>query len=529
MYNVLIADDEPKVCKGLRSIIDWGKYGYNVIDTAEDGEDALEKLNKGRYNLVITDIRMPVLNGLELIKKIQAQNPDIKILIISGYSDFAYAKQAIEYGVKGYLLKPVNREDLIEHIVKLKDELDNELNNRKYIRENANIAIDKFLLDFVTGNLTENAINEKIKSVGISIRSDCYCIALIEIDSFNNLVEKNLEDANLLKFSIRNVVEEIVNEKQIGFVYEDTYGILGILFCGEKFISENNGNISAFLEYIQLNILTYIKTSVTIGYGSIVKSAYQVKDSRKQAQFALHKGILSDGNKIVCYVQENGLNGNHILKMKWDNQRLLSAIEMFDEKSIKTEINSFMDEVSHYRITKDIMQTMLYNFVFTICTAVRKYNGDAVGIFSQNEIYDLENYKLDYSRLKEWLLSKCIVTCEYLADLQKNKSSNIINQVKIYIDKNYSEDLSLKSIAGIFYLSPAYLGRLFKNGIGEAFNDYLNKVRISEVKKMVFTEDSKVYEIITKVGYNNHEHFYRQFKRYEGTSFAEFKETVRKI
>lgn len=226
MYNILIADDEPAVYEGLSILIDWEKYGFHVTNTAEDGEDALEKIKTGRYNLIITDIRMPVLDGLELIKAIKEQNSSTKILITSGYSDFSYAKKAIEYGVKGYLLKPVDREDLIKYIIKIKEELDSELLSTKSLRDNTNMAKDKLLMDFVSGNLTVKSIDQKISDVGISIESEYYYLALIEINNFNAMVDKNLDDANLIKFGIRNIVEEIVNEKKLGYVYEDSYGVL---------------------------------------------------------------------------------------------------------------------------------------------------------------------------------------------------------------------------------------------------------------------------------------------------------------
>lgn len=528
MYNILIADDEPAVCEGLSVLIDWEKYGFYVANTAEDGEDALEKLGNGRYNLIITDIRMPVLDGLELLKTIKEQNSSVKILIISGYSDFNYAQRAIEYGVKGYLLKPVDRDDLMEHIVKIKEELDNENINTKSLRENLNLAKDKLLLDFVSGNLTGNTINEKTSSVGINIKSEYYYLALIEINNFSSMVDKNLDDANIIKFGIRNIVEEIVNERKLGYVYEDSYGVLGILFCGDGQVeTETYKDAVAILEYIRENILKFVNIAITIGYGSLVKSPLQVRNSRKQAQFALQKGILSGDKKILGYYEKD-LSENHLIKMNWDSSRLLEAVEFFDKRSIEAEINFYFDQIMNCQVTNGILQAMLYNFIFAICTIIRKYNGDIARIFSRNEIYELDNCKIFLGNMREWLFQKSNETCDYIVELQRDKSSNIINQIKDYIDGKYSEDLSIKSIAGIFYLSPAYLGRLFKNSTGEAFSDYLNKVRISKVKKMILSEDSKIYEIINKVGYNNHEHFYRQFKRYAGMSFAEYKETIRR-
>jgi two-component system, response regulator YesN len=278
MYNVLIADDEQAICKGLSVIIDWESYGYNPPNTAEDGEDALEKLNVGKYNLVITDIRMPVIDGLELIRAIRVQNPFIKILIISGYSDFEYAKQAMENDVKGYMLKPINRNELTRYISNIKSELDAENISTRLCKLPADVLRDKLLSDLIDGRISSTKLQEWMENIGL---------------------------------------------------------------------------------------------------------------------------------------------------------------------------------------------------------------------------------------------------------LQEHKSQKIIFEIKEYIDKHYQESINLKSIANVFYLNSSYLGRLFTNTFGIAFNDYLNKMRIAGVKEMVLQEGKSIHETIIKVGYNNHEHFYRQFKRYEGISFLEFREKVK--
>jgi len=267
MYNVLIADDEPRITAGMKVIIEWEELGFRVTDTALDGEEALEKIKGSDFNLVIADIRMPVLDGLQLIREIRALNPDIRVLIISGYDNFEYARKAIDYGVKGYLLKPIDREELMAYVVKIRNELDSERN-------------------------------------------------------INPAPRKSLQTSGIIT------------------------------------------------EYADVN----------------------------------------------------------------------------------------------------------------------------------------DNTDADYNR-------------EEVGDI---KISGMESRLKEYVNMHYFMDLSLKSLAAVFYLNPVYLGRLFKQTLGESFSDYLNKVRIAEAKKMINGGNEKIYSVIAKVGYKNHEHFYRQFKKYEGISFAEY-------
>lgn len=244
MYKVLIVDDEPVVREGLSMLIDWKQHGYSVITMVENGGDALKELKRFQYDVVITDIRMPVMDGLELAKSIGELKMTQRVIIISGYNDFNYAKQAIEYGVKAYLLKPVMPDELIKHLQLIKIELD----------------------------------------------------------------------------------------------------------------------------------------------------------------------------------------------------------------------------------------------------SVYKRSQEAISVLSEQ------------------------------------KTTKIIDKILLYIEENYNKELNLKSIAAVFFLNPAYLGQLFKSTVGESFNDYLNRKRIYVAKELVQSKELLVYEIIGRVGFNDHQHFYKQFKRYEGISFAEYKQ-----
>src|SRR5665647_69229 len=161
MYNVLIADDEPAVREGLSIMIDWNSYGFTISNTAQNGRDALEKLTSDSYNLVITDIRMPVLNGLQLIKEIRDKSTDTKIMVISGYSEFEYAKRAIEYGVKAYLLKPINRDELLMNILNIRVELDeiylaNENKNIHVLLKNKHPKIIDQIIKYIEMNYPED-------------------------------------------------------------------------------------------------------------------------------------------------------------------------------------------------------------------------------------------------------------------------------------------------------------------------------------------------------------------------------------
>ncbi len=525
MYNVLIVDDEPRICAGLKVFIDWEAYGFKVIETAQDGEDAIDKLKKNRYNLVITDIRMPEVDGLELIKEIYNYNSSVKLLIISGYNNFEYAREAMKYGVRGYLLKPLNRDDLLQHVLNIKDELDKEVENMIKDRGNNSIRLNKFLFDVANGNLAQKDISVKMQEYRMDMSKGGFLLALIEIEDYYHTFESNLEEANLVKFGLRNIVEEIILQKKIGYVYEDINNTLGIIFFSYMSgLSEET--VKSCLQNICNCIKQYLKININIGYGNCVKKLEVIKESRKQAQIALERRIILGKENVIPYSSVM-VNEKSILDLKWRSENLLAAIEVADKNKIEAEVDLVISEICRKCFPNEVINAIAYNIILEICAMIKSYNGEAVQVIKKEDVNIINSSFRTIEQLKDWLMSICIKTCDYKLELQECKSSSVFTQIKKYIDDNYYNDLSLKSLAEIFYMSPAYLGRLFKNNMGESFNDYLNKVRISEVKKRFLQEDSKIYDILAKVGYSNHEHFYRQFKRYEEKSFAEYKESIR--
>ena len=527
MYNVLIVDDEPDICLGLSEIIDWNEAGFNVLDTATDGEEALEKFSLQKYDLLITDIRMPVISGLDLIKKIREKNLSMKIIILSGYNDFKFAKKAIEYAVNGYLLKPIDIDELTEYLVTIKDELDKELEEYIFSWNNINLAKNRLLLDLATGsNITPN-FNKKINSYEISLKGGFFNIALIEIDNLYSMLDKDFVNANLI-FAVKNIAEEIISANKMGYVYEDTNGTIGIIFNGAVAALTDEKLIEC-LQLIRSNVLNYIKLNITIGYGETVSSIFDIKLSHKQAKQAIELRSITDKGGIIPY-KSSYPDSNTLFDIRWKVDNLLAAIERLSEAEVMAEIKLLVQEISQKKFTVNITKIIFYNIFFDIGNLPKKYNFTDNNFSLQQEIMDLnkDNKTFTLEHFEKLLVGVCIKTCNFIREFQTSKRSNVVDKIQRYIKLHYAEDLSLKSISNIFYMNPVYLGRLFKNDTGDSFTDYVNKIRISEAKKMFFMDSSNISGIIEKLGFNNPEYFYRLFPKYEGITFAEYKKTLQK-
>ncbi|HHW47727.1 MAG TPA: response regulator transcription factor [Clostridiaceae bacterium] len=517
MYKVLVADDEPLICEGMGIIINWRDYGFDNPDIAVNGKEALEKVCAGKYDLVITDIRMPLLDGLELIKALKDKKPEIKIIILSGYSEFSYARQAIQYGVKGYLLKPITADELIRNILTVKKELDEEITRTKILVKSR----DAFLYDFVTGNLTWKEINKKGIEYGLNLSFDSYAVALVEIDNFFSMLEEDLDTARTRKAEIKNIIDIFVRDRSMGYVYDEIEGITGILICGsiptidtQKLVSEMKALCS------EIFCRTGLKVFAGIGCGTACGQSVSI--SRKQAFQALERALFTRKDEVACY-DSAAFCKLSILGEEFDTGRLITAVEECDKELAAKEIDSIISLIVEMPVNIEIVRAFVFDIQMKLCRVIKNYGGDMRVIFNEDDFEkNIFNHKsiIEFSK---WLHKKCEETITYISGFLKKDSYSIIERVKKYIDEHYHEDISLKAISKVFYMNPAYLGQLFIKSEGETFNDYLNKKRISEAKKLLRNENLRMYEIIEKVGYKTLSYFYTQFQKYEGISFSEFK------
>lgn len=521
MYNVLIVDDEPIICEGLCKIIDWNDYDFNVIDTASNGRDAMDKIKKSEIDLVITDVRMPAMDGIELCKQIREYDEAIEIIIISGYNDFEYARKAIEYNVKAYLLKPIMPNELIEQLLCIRHELDRKLELKREDQRKKEILRDKLLYDFISGYMDGEQRGEELAKYDIDLSNCLYNIALIRIDDFLYSSDDKI-DAKSIKDSVRGIIEEFVCQHKLGYVYEDIDGILGILICGKSAYENNRDSLRTKLETMSSIIKRDLGFDVTVGYGTYKTKLSDIKFSRKEALQLLEGRILGRNKKVFSYY-EFIEKDEELWNLKWDKDVFLRSVEEMDEESIQNQIDGLIEDIVSKRITKDIVKSMLISIVWDLSILIQKYNGNVNKIFSYDILDEIDKISNDIHMLNDWIIRVSNEIYTYIMELKSQSSKSLIERVVEYVDDNYDRDIKLSQVADNFYVSHAYLGQLFKEHTGVFFSDYINKKRVDKAKELYITGNFKIYEIIEKVGYKHSEHFYRQFKKYEGITFAEFR------
>ena len=418
MYNVLIVDDEEIIREGLGLLVDWPSLGFEIGGHASNGQEALSCLTgeAGGFDLILTDIRMPVLDGLEFIRTLRATAPTIKIIIISGYNEFTYAQQAISLGVKGFLLKPIDRLELTGLLISVKEELDENRSSLDKASSANSLLQNRFLYDLIHGNLTEDEMVAGRQPGWVDLQGTRYVSALVKIADMRKMVEESLEKAKTIRKSVLSICMQKVGSRDSGAVYEEDDGLIGILFRQRETVL-SSAVITAVLKEILETVHVRLAIRASAAFGESVEKIALLKESRLQAEESL--------------------------------ERLLFA-------------------------------------------------GDS----------------------DETL---CIEASRSSRDLSAKVHPKLIDQVADYVDQHYMEDITLKSVSQHFFMNTSYLGQIFKSATSESFNNYLNKRRITEAKKMIRADHLKISMIVDKIGYKNTQHFYKQFRKYEGLSVQEYK------
>lgn len=501
MLKVLIIDDEPNVRKGLKILIPWNENDFEICGESGDPDEGLKMIMSIKPDIVLIDIKMPGKLGIDIIREVREKGFNGKFIIISGYSNFEYAKDAIKYGVKSYILKPVDEDELIDIVLKLKEEIaqDRKLEKDKKIIEED--CIRNLLLE---GNKDLEEKLEKYDSFQTAIIFD-------EYSKNNDKIVKNLE---------------IMIKDKLNKYSDDIYVIRMNNYVALLFRDFRNSRVKRILVDLKIRISSEIGRNIFITLGcesntpNLISHSYREAEKLLKYKFIYYeKEILS----IDIIKEEDSLINNE----KINAEKLYSYIEVNDIESINDYLVKIKNKIiSEKQSEAEIKILAIKLFLGLVGKLSKDYDLKIKNFFNEeNIVRDINNIN-SLNRLFKYLSNNFI---EISTRIGERSSYGSINKMVAYINKNYYRDLKLEGLAEIFSYNSAYLGKLFKNEVGENFNTYLDKVRIKEAKTLLLEEHLKVYEVSEKVGYKNIDYFHSKFKKYVGMSPMNYKKKSEKI
>ena len=532
--RVLIVDDEIKICQLINHLVDWNAMGMEVVDIVNDGKAAYESICKNRPDIVITDIRIPNYDGLELIELCKEKFPSVFFIIISGYSEFDFAKRAIKFGVEDYLLKPIKKKELENALKKVKEKHESSLHNEQEKNQL------RFLADTAKDKIKQNFLN---RIISYSKEKDSEADFQLELDEINRLyqchfrpglftvvcfqlfVKKEADIKESIEF-LSSKMQKMIQDTLSGACHEliaAFYGssVICLLNCDDEqliYVKKQFGKI-------KLNILSelFSNTVLITGIGKTYGDINGIVSSYKEAEQALlHR--FSDAKQSVFEYAEIQISGKKVsdfIDMKTRND-LIAAQERMDVNTILSYVHSLKEQLADYQSDSKLIYDCCLELIETFQYGSKNYD-----VYFQK--FDLDESKrkigslLTYDELFKYLESDIISKYQNFANQKKVAEKKPIRIAKQYINDNYNQNLTLENVSDHIGFNPTYFSVFFKKETGKNFLEYLTELRIKNAKLYLISTDMDIADIAEEVGYNDLKYFSKLFKKLTGINPSEYR------
>ena len=529
MYKVVVVDNEQTIRKGILGSISWDKLGLEVIGEAADGQGALRMINELQPDILITDIKMPHMDGLQLSELALGALPDLKVIIISGFDDFKYAQKGIQLGVSGYLLKPIQQRELEELLIKLTEELKESAAARKTKTTIASInteqlVLEKFFRGVIVGKRDE-AETASMQRLLMSEQLKSFATLVLEVDGYLNTI-RDMSDEEQQSFS-RMFFETTDNyfagiRGVVNVPSDNCTCIVALYDTDENRLSGNVMRICTQLKQIMSNC----DMSISIGVGRVSANAQGWRESYKEARLALkHKFVMGE-NSTIHYSSIERLEGTYDVSQIKLVSRVVDAVRQMDTGMLKNTLDNALVEMMTGGQMTGAYANLFVSGVFRQTLAfLESIDVSADEIFEDPmEVYSDMINRQTIKAMTDRIFHHLCKVINYISLKKQGKFSGYIDKAKRYIEEHYTEsDISLETIAGQIQMSVSYFSMEFKKTVGRTYIEFLTDLRINRAKELLQGTSLKISEISERVGYENPSYFNYTFKKNTGKTPGEYR------
>ncbi|NLV63950.1 MAG: response regulator [Clostridiaceae bacterium] len=539
MLKVMIVDDEYYFREALKISLSWQDLGFIVCGEAKNGKEALDMIDDLEPDIILVDINMPIMDGLEFVNELKNRGADCKIVILTGHSEFQYAKEAVKLGVYNYILKPVNEKELTETLIDIKRDIETEVNikiehNRlkQQVKESIPLLKEKFLNELIQGNLprNKNAITKRMEYLNIHFCSEYYRVITIEINDESSGI-LNDEDKQLWKFAVSNISCELLEEY---FPYEmcyDSFDRICIIVGVKKNNQELRLLLESRLELIRTAVSKHLGFTVTIGVGNEKKSLHDISASYKEALVALKNMLTQGKDKVITYysVEDSEIKINLFTAV--DRNQLLIHLRTGDSKEIMNLLNQIFTEISSEDLHHEILYVICVEMAAVCMEYIIELGLPLKEVLPNNLLNIIEEIqsKRSIQEIREYMERIFKNTLEAASRSRSSKASVIVEGVKKYIHEHYdNSDMNIDEIARNLYVNYSHLCFIFKRDTGITINEYLTEYRMIKAKELFDAGNNLVLDVAAKVGYADANYFGKCFKKHYGLSPSKYIESIRR-
>lgn len=532
MYKVIIVDDEAVVRVGLKNTIDWNEHGFQLIGDYANGREAWEAVEQHKPELVISDISMPFMDGLELAGLISAQYPYIKLIILTGFDEFEYAQQAIRLKVSDFILKPITAKEIRVLLDRVRSEMDEETKRREdlgrlnnQLNQSLPLLKERFLERLVATGLQRAEINERFAYFGLPPISPLYLVLVADIDDFGDRELLSYEhDVEFLRFAAFDIFKETL-EKDDVLLFRTREERMVAIVSGQESESLLYEKVFSLAEQVRYHIEKYLKFTVTIGIGRSCDHIEQLPLSYKSALSVLDYRFLLGKNRVLSILDMEGKSSSPLqLDLDWD-RKLVSAVKTGSVQDAFQLIENGVAELKMSLAPIEGCFLQMQKVVLSLMNPIQElFQNAEESIEWQHKLMDVYKFKT-LDEVEMWLKEVVRSVISAIADNRSHLTSMQIHRAVEYIETNYANDkMSLQDLCRHVLMSTSYFSLVFKQHTGETFIEYLTGVRIAKAKELLHNTTLKFYEIAEQVGYQDPNYFSILFKKQTGTTPKDYRE-----
>ena len=535
LYRVLIVDDEEEIRAGMVRKMDWTALGFEIVGEAENGADALEVAESTQPDVIMTDIRMPFMDGLEFLEKVTQFLPTVKVIVFSGFEDFEYAQRAIRLGVEEYILKPVSASQLEESLHKLREKMDGELEKRRDVatlrrayQDSLPLLRQQFMARVIEGWLDEAEISIKLEQYHVHLTQKYRAVILFGTDNIALELEKENVFAGkeeLIPISIKQSADTIISSKHD--VYTFIYGVflVAIIAFDRK---QELSNIYQEVNEVCRESKTTIGIDVTAGIGGIYTYYKELNYSYQEAQEAWeHATMFKQENEYTVYFQDIAAvtTVKHKQMEDIDERLLLQWIKNNDATKIREYFEMIFEKLKQIRLPFYEYQTYVLEILSIILRVANTFKIDPSAIWGVEKNYLTTVFKQHSLEIMcEWFIQSCKKIGAKIQEVNRDPGQTLVEKAKTYVEEHYSDsNLSVEAMCDELHVSPAYFSTLFKRETKMNFITYVTDIRVERAMKLLDTTSDKTYMIAEKVGYTESNYFSYVFKKKVGVTPSKYR------
>lgn len=520
-FTIILADDEKHILQGMLDGIPWLSLGYRVVATADNGKEALELAKQHHPDLLISDIKMPFMTGIELAKNIHENFMQIKVVLFSGWDEFEFARSAIRYGVSEYMLKPIDYPEMSKLLKRMHEELEAEYDarldrerQRKIYQESLPLLRQRFFMQLLRSGKYTDSVKQQLEALDVNLNTPYIQVMEMSIPEPDGDV--------LTAVSVGEMIDEMLGKVCRFYSVRYTDRIIYLL-CLED-ISDSQ-KVMKLLDEAAHMVRRILKTTFSCGIGLPVGDLKQVKTSYQQAEEALEYNLVSEDECITLYNDIRPYEDGMIPDWESAAQDLEYSIKHGTEQDVRREVGLLLEQMQQCHYNFNEYQIAIMEIIFSLSKLYRKYDiTDEDGMSGSKRMVMKLLSLHDGSELNNWLLHYCVYTNDAIMERRMDQNSVLALQAREYVDLHYSDpELSLEVICQKLHISASHFAKVFRKEFGTSFLGYLTDKRIEEAEKLLLTTEYKSREIGEMVGYTEPNYFSYVFKKNRNISPAKYR------